>query len=186
MSDSMKKYYEGVAKKILNLTKDENFENYTQGEISNVYENLGDAYKLSGKDWLANDSYKRASGYAYDGKIKERLRDKRTGNYDFSKVKVQVPKMNSLESKTKTIPNLKNKKKKLFEPGFWDRTLKPNTPWAILSIASFLLALFFVSTNLTGYATSIASVSDSKWLGFCFFACGLVFTFVFLNSKKRF
>lgn len=172
MADS-KKHYLGIAKQILNIIKSDNFDELTRGEISEVYENLGDAYKLAGEGFSANNAYKRASNYAHDDKTKERIYLKRSERYDLSKIKVQVPKMKSLESRA-IVDSAVNEKKK----GFWK--------FAVLSISSFVFALFFISTNLTGYATSFASVNDSKWIGFCLFACGLVFAFLFLNGKKRF
>lgn len=186
----MGKDYLNIAKKLSSIAEGLKAKEYPQGEIANYLENAGDAYKLAGKSGLAHEFYKSSKNYAHNENIKERIRNKLAGSYPLEKIKANLQKMNisSLEKEvgfgTKSEKN-KNKKK-LFEPGFWDRTLKPNTPWAILSIASFVFALFFVSANLTGYAISAFNSNDCRWLGFLFFACGLVFTFVFLNNKKKF
>ncbi|MCK9595590.1 hypothetical protein M0R19_00165 [Candidatus Pacearchaeota archaeon] len=55
---------------------------------------------------------------------------------------------------------------------------------AIISVLSFLFALFFISSNLTGFAISNTRGNDSNILGLCFFVCGLVFTFIYFKNKK--
>lgn len=54
---------------------------------------------------------------------------------------------------------------------------------SIMSIVSLLASLFFVSSNLTGFAVSNFTTNDLQWAGLCFFACGLVFVFLFLRKK---
>ncbi|VVB83476.1 Uncharacterised protein [uncultured archaeon] len=56
---------------------------------------------------------------------------------------------------------------------------------AVLSISSFLAALVFVSSSLTGNVITELSQNDSRWIGICFFICGLVFTFLYLKGKKK-
>jgi hypothetical protein len=58
------------------------------------------------------------------------------------------------------------------------------TTFAILSITSLLAALGFVSMSLTGNAVGGLGQSDSRWMGLCFFICGLVFSFIYLKNKK--
>lgn len=184
--------YLDTAKKLLNIAEELKSKEYSQGEIATAYERAGDAYKLAGKPGSATEFYKTSKNYAHDEKIKERLRDKITGNYPIEKIKANVQRINlsSLEKEAGIGVKIDDKKKK--KDRFvnfhlnWDNISRARYPKAILSIASFVFALFFISTNLTGYATSLVSVNDSKWLGFCFFACGLIFAFIFLNSKKRF
>jgi tetratricopeptide (TPR) repeat protein len=57
---------------------------------------------------------------------------------------------------------------------------------SIMSIATLLASLFFVSSDLTGFAISNISQDTSLWIGFCFFVCGLVFAFLFLKNKRKF
>jgi len=186
----MEKDYLYIAKKLSSLAEELKAKDSPMGEIAKYLENAGDAYKLAGKGGLAHEFYKSSKRLAYNEKVEERIRHKMDGTYPIKDIKANIQKINlsSLEKAVGfgTKQEQKKNKKKLFEPGFWDRVFKPNYPAAILGIASFVFALFFISTNLTGYATSLVSVNDSKWLGFCFFACGLVFTFVFLNNKKKF
>jgi len=181
--------YLDTAKKLLNIAEELKENEATQGEIATAYERAGDAYLLAGKSGTANEFYKTSKNYAHDDHIKDRLREKITGNYSLDKIKSNIQRLNvsSLEKEAGLGARVDDKKKKkLFEPGFFDRVFKPNTPFAILSAFSLMAALFFISVNLTGFASSTISINDSKWISFCLFACGLVFAFLFLNSKKRF
>jgi hypothetical protein len=59
------------------------------------------------------------------------------------------------------------------------------TTFAVLSIASLLVALGFVSLSLTGNVVGGLDTINSRWVGLCFFICGLVFSFIYLRAKKR-
>jgi hypothetical protein len=59
----------------------------------------------------------------------------------------------------------------------------PNTTWSIMAISTLLTSLFFVSSSLTGFAISNVSPDNTQWIGFCFFACGLVFALLLLKKK---
>jgi hypothetical protein len=52
-----------------------------------------------------------------------------------------------------------------------------------LSIASFILALFFSALNFTGAVVSSAQ-QDFSILGILFFICGLVGSFIYVRSKR--
>ncbi len=58
--------------------------------------------------------------------------------------------------------------------------------YACLSIFALAFALFLVSFNLTGNAIGGITLNDTKWIGVCFFLCGLTFAFIYLQGKKRF
>jgi hypothetical protein len=55
--------------------------------------------------------------------------------------------------------------------------------FAILSIASLFVALGFVSLSFTGNVIAGLEQNDSRWIGLCFFVCGLVFSFFYLKKK---
>lgn len=172
--------YESEAMKLEAKSLSERTHTYDTS-IRSKYELAGKYFFEAGDLARAKKNYQKIlHDYSDDERVKKRV------NVNVHKIDslLQNKPKKSLEGRVKDEG--KKKKKKFFEPGFWDRVLKPNYPWAILSIASFMFALFFISANLTGYATSVINVNDSKWMGFCFFACGLIFTYVFLNSKKRF
>ncbi len=54
---------------------------------------------------------------------------------------------------------------------------------AILSISFLAFALFFVSSTLTGNVIGGLNLNNSRLIGICLFACGLIFAFVY--SKKK-
>ncbi|MCK4647760.1 hypothetical protein KAT24_02415 [Candidatus Pacearchaeota archaeon] len=55
---------------------------------------------------------------------------------------------------------------------------------AFLSIASFIGALFFISFNLTGYATGGLAQENFRWISTSLFILGLIFTFFYFKNKK--
>jgi len=55
---------------------------------------------------------------------------------------------------------------------------------AMISMASLLSALFFVSFSLTGYAVLGIAENNSRWIGLCLFACGLISAFFYFKNKK--
>jgi hypothetical protein len=59
----------------------------------------------------------------------------------------------------------------------------PDATLSFMAIATLLASLFFVSSSLTGFAVSNFTTDDLQWAGICFFACGLVFAFLFLRKK---
>ncbi len=56
---------------------------------------------------------------------------------------------------------------------------------AILSVSTLLLALFFVSSNLTGFAVLGINHDNLNILSSCIFLCGLIFTFIYLKNKDK-
>jgi hypothetical protein len=56
-------------------------------------------------------------------------------------------------------------------------------PLAVLGIASLLAALGFVSLSLTGNVIAGLEGNNSRFIGLCFFVCGLIFSFIYLKKK---
>lgn len=54
----------------------------------------------------------------------------------------------------------------------------------ITSIVILSASLFFSLYSLTGNAISILHQEDFRWMGLCFFLCGLVFAFFYLKGRK--
>jgi tetratricopeptide (TPR) repeat protein len=53
----------------------------------------------------------------------------------------------------------------------------------IISISSFILALFFFSTNITGNAIGNLTSSNSNIIGICLLVIGLVMGYLWMNGK---
>jgi hypothetical protein len=86
------------------------------------------------------------------------------------------------DSKTKTnlvraINQIEEKQKNIFKYNF------KNDSFLIFILASFIIALFFLSINLTGAVTGTAK-SDFSILGILFFIAGLITAFIYFRSKR--
>ena len=81
------------------------------------------------------------------------------------------------------LKSVNKRRHNLYPVGISGRTFKIH--YGILSIASLAAALFSISFNLTGNAIGNIESSSFKWAGLGFFACGLVFLFIYLNSNKK-
>jgi len=55
----------------------------------------------------------------------------------------------------------------------------------IISIASLSIALFLVSAEFTGNVISEFGEGGLRNFSICFFLCGLIFAFFYLNAKKQ-
>ncbi len=55
----------------------------------------------------------------------------------------------------------------------------------ILSISFLAFALLFVSSTFTGNVIGGLSTNNSRLVGICLFACGLIFTFIYLRRKTK-
>lgn len=129
-------------------------------EIGELYEMAGNLRRASRDDLIAIDDYSNVKkfGYAYN-KEKTREMDK---NID------------EIRRRGALVRRIEDSK----------FTLKKGYAFAILSIASLLAALGFVSLSLTGNAIGGLPQENSKWVGLCFFICGLVFSFIYLKGRK--
>ncbi len=56
---------------------------------------------------------------------------------------------------------------------------------AILSIISFVFALFFVAFSMTGYAILESNQNNSRLIGLCLLVCGLIFALIHLRREKK-
>jgi len=128
----------------------------TQGEVSRSYEITGDAYvtEKNPKDALKN--YQKAFEYAYNKKIEDRIKTKMR--------------------KAQLVPPSKGKRKR----GGLERRLG----FATLAIATLVVALFFVSFNLTGYVVGKLAQNHLTLLGISLFILGLIFAFFYFRKKK--
>jgi hypothetical protein len=136
-------------------------------EIGELYEMAGNLRRASRDDLIAIDDYSNAKkfGYAYN-KEKTREMDK---NID------EIRRRGALVRRRGALV------RRIEDSKF---TLKKGYAFAILSIASLLAALGFVSLSLTGNAIGGLPQENSKWVGLCFFICGLVFSFIYLKGRK--
>ena len=64
------------------------------------------------------------------------------------------------------------------------RGLERNLGYGVLSIASFVVALFFISFNLTGYSIGGLTQNSSTLISSGLFVLGLVFAFFHFKNKK--
>ena len=55
----------------------------------------------------------------------------------------------------------------------------------MLSIAFLSIAFFLVSAELTGHVLSNFGEGGLRNFSICFFLCGLIFAFFYLNAKKQ-
>ena len=60
------------------------------------------------------------------------------------------------------------------------------TEFSFLAIGSFILALLFSVSSLTGYSIANVTTENFRIGGAIFFLIGMVFTFIYLKGKKRF
>jgi hypothetical protein len=57
--------------------------------------------------------------------------------------------------------------------------------YSILSIGFLASALFFVSSSLTGNVIAGLNYNNSRFVGICFFACGLIFAFLYSRCRMK-
>jgi hypothetical protein len=142
--------------------------------ITKKYESAGDLYAKAGKFREAESCYRNARTYGdvfdeeYMSKLKEKensLREDRGGTMRFKRL---------IELKRKS-KDINSKLEKMI--------LQKNIV-ALITITFLSVSLFFVSSNLTGFAISNLSNSNVQWIGFGFFVIGLIFAFVYFRKKK--
>ncbi len=142
--------------------------------ITKKYESAGDLYAKAGKFREAENCYRDARVYGdvfnneYMDKLKEKensLREKRGGTMRLKRL---------IELKQKG--NLGNSK--------LEKMINQRRVVALITITFLSISLFFVSSNLTGFAISNLSNTNVQWMGFGFFVIGLIFAFVYFRKKK--
>jgi len=125
--------------------------------ISEAYEEAGNEFINAGYPEKAKENYLRALNYATTKSEKQRLEGK-------------IGKLHSSIAEKKNIFELLGSGLEKKVAGF-------------MAVGTLILSFFFVSSNLTGFAISNFSSNDTRWIGMCFFICGLLFAFVFLKKK---
>jgi hypothetical protein len=164
--------------RLLTLGKKHENINYTRAR--DLAEETADYYQKLGNLPLAEKFYSEALSYAGRsggvGEIQDKLNKLRTQSdkllVGFKKAGIELDRKHSLEKKIAYEDKSISKSRKRLGAAF-------------LSIASLAAALFSVSFGFTGNAIGNIESGNFKWIGMCFFACGLVFLFAYLNAKKK-
>jgi len=165
-----------------------------QGKISNIWKTAGDDWKNAAK-YASNENnaqnYKTNAGEDYNRALKlaHNLKIERMIKYDKKE-------MGYTKEKKENLPNqIKNSLGKVAEEVIkaekfmgLEKLLghKKNFTFAILSVISLVFALFFVSSNITGYSILNINYNNLQWIGLCLFICGLTFAFLYFRKKGKF
>jgi len=56
---------------------------------------------------------------------------------------------------------------------------------AVVSMLALSISLFFVTSNLTGNVIAGLNQNNSRFIGICFFICGLIFAFIYSKKKGK-
>jgi len=144
--------------------------NVTADDIGLMYIDAG-ALRERAADYIhAKDDYLKAKVYGFSHNsevisvIDKRIRlldDQRNLSSFFKSIK---------EKREKENKGRKDLKSKLY---------------SILSISFLASALFFVSSSLTGNVIARLVPNNSRFIGVCFFACGLVFAFLYSRCRMK-
>lgn len=159
----MPNHYLEIAKKSeeiaknLKETRKKSFEN--KKIISGAYEETGNAFINAGYPEKAKENYLIALEFATTKKDKERLEGK-------------IKKLHSSFVEKQEILEL-------LKSGLEKRVA------GFIAFSTLLISIFFIYSNLTGFAIANSFSNYFRWIGFCFFVCGLIFTFIFLRIKNR-
>jgi hypothetical protein len=129
-------------------------------KLVSLYEKAGDALSKTKDLWKAENAYRDALKYAR-----------------------RYSKEEDIKYFEKKILDLGLQQRKL-RHGFEKMRSGLESKFGFLSITALAFAFFFVSTNLTGNVIAGFSLGDSRWIGICFFLCGLTLAFFYLKSKK--
>lgn len=131
-----------------------------QTAVARRYEVAGDAWQEAGDPEKARECYVFA---------------KEWGGKEYSR-------LSKINEKLEKLKNVKPKE----ELSLFSRIIKglESRLSAVISISALLISLFFVTSTITGNVIAKLDESTSRLIGICFFACGLIFAFVYLRSKK--
>ena len=126
-------------------------------DVSDAYKKTGEAYERAGDLMKAIDNFKDARKFAPE-EDREEIGEKLT--------------------------ELKHQKKRMLSSLERARSgLEKKFIFPILAIATLVIALFFVSFNLTGYAIGGLTQNNSTLLGISLFILGMVFAFFYFKGK---
>ncbi|MCK9568304.1 hypothetical protein M0R72_05125 [Candidatus Pacearchaeota archaeon] len=132
-------------------------------------EKVGITYESAGDKWVETENFIKAEGNYRNAEIYGYTHDKESADRVKDKInRIRFKRKYFLPNDPIDAPKKSKLEKKL---------------WSIMSIITLLTSLFFVSSNLTGFAVSNFTTGDLQWAGLCFFVCGLVFAFLFLKKK---
>ncbi len=147
------------------------------------YEKVAEGFESKGKIKKAADFYARAGNrqkaYELYEQVLSTTSDKGTINDISSRLStLNLPRDELKYLREKLIPAAEKRRLE-------SRVGGRHSGFAILSALSLLGALFFVSVNLTGNSIGAVNQNNSSWIGFCFFACGLILALVHFNRKEK-
>lgn len=124
--------------------------------IGKAYEEAGDTMKKAGEFSKAEDYYVKAErlGYTYNPEALKRMEEK--------------------------IKDVRMRESFL---RFSKQSLRSRV-MAFISMITLSISLFFVTAEITGFTIFNAEGSGLRYVGLCFFACGLIFAFLYLKCKN--
>jgi len=133
-------------------------------KLADTYLDIGDIYRES----------------AEKGKLMNRIDNIRKAKQNYS----QALKYANNKQEKKILESLNYINEKEIKSFFRRSGLEKKSLYATLSIISLLAALFFVSSSFTGYAVLGLMNDNLKWIGLCFFSCGLILAFIHFSRKN--
>jgi hypothetical protein len=137
-----------------------------KSRLSRQFEKLGEAFLDLGDDKalkIAKSYYGKAQNYAPYQNLQESIQSR-------YKRKIGEPE----ESIHKSIERIAN-----------ESANRIKNLSAVVSIIALSISLFFVTSNLTGFSILNVSSNNSRWIGLCFLACGLIFALIYLRGNNK-
>lgn len=130
-------------------------------------------------------SEKTSLGYKKAGELYEKVNafDRAESNYKDAVKYAPEKDKGELRKKLLEVQEKKKETSKLFhkmEMG----GLEKSSVLAALAIGSFVIALFFISFSLTGYAIGELTQENFGWISTSLFILGLVFAFFYFKNKE--
>ncbi|MEK6913523.1 MAG: hypothetical protein AABW47_02525 [Nanoarchaeota archaeon] len=133
----------------------------TQLGVARKYEVLADAWGVAGDEDKAGKFYDLA---------------KKWGGKEYNRIlKINDKRKKLKNSRSKENPSIFSSLRKSLESKFS----------AVISIFTLLVSLFFVTSTITGNVVAGLDENASRIIGICFFACGLIFAFVYFKNKNK-
>lgn len=155
----------------IELEKEASRKNY-----SHDYFGASGLYEKAGDGWVRESSNTKRFEYLYNAIKDYQFADKNLGS---TSPVIKKRLKQKVESINKKLTALEQEKLIRTVGGGLQRKL-----YAVISIITLAIALVLVSFNLTGNAIAGINPENTKWIGICFFICGLIFAFVYLKNKK--
>jgi hypothetical protein len=130
---------------------------------------IAESYEQAGDAWGNTKELPRAETAYYHA-----LRNlRKEGTFRKDEIERIEKKLNDVKIQSKRLLHGFEKMKSGLEKKF-----------GFLSITALLFALFLVSYNLTGNVLGSMSLNDTRWIGVCFFLCGIAFAFMYFKNKN--